>query len=311
MSAENQSQQAVEAMAGVALAVAAFLIWGFSPIYFKTLRAIPAFEILMHRMVWSFVFLLPLVFLLRRRNEFWGVLKTPRSLLILVATTLLVGSNWFVFIWAINNDQILQTSLGYYINPLMNVLMAMVFLKEKLRPPQFVAVFLAAVGVVYLTIEIGTLPWIALYLAISFGLYGLIRKVAPVNPLVGLTIETMLLSLPALAYLIHLHNQGAGAFLNVGMRTDILLMCAALVTAVPLLLFTSGAKKIHFSTLGILQYIAPSGTFIVAVFIYDEPFRTAQVWTFGFIWTALVIYSADSFVYYRKMMTGGKAKMDT
>ena len=302
MPAEYQSRQTGETLAGVVYSAAAFSIWGFSPIYFRALKEVPSFEILMHRMVWSFVFLLPIVFILGRRNEMASVLKTPRSLLILVVTTLLVGSNWFVFIWAINNDQILQTSLGYYINPLMIVLMGMVFLKERLRRPQVLAVLLAATGVIYFTIELGTLPWIALYLAISFGSYGLIRKVAPINPLVGLTIETMLLFLPALAYLLHLHAQGSGAFIRINYKTDFLLMCAALVTAVPLLLFTSGAKRIHYSTVGILQYIAPSGTFIVAVFIYDEPFRTTQLWTFILIWTALVIYSVDSVLYYRKTM---------
>lgn len=304
MPAENQSRQTGETLAGVVYSAAAFSIWGFSPIYFRALKEVPAFEILMHRMVWSFVFLLPIVFILGRRHEMASVLKTPRSLLILVGTTLLVGSNWFVFIWAINNDQILQTSLGYYINPLMIVLMGMVFLKERLRRPQILAVLFAATGVIYFTVELGTLPWIALYLALSFGSYGLIRKVAPINPLVGLTIETMLLFLPALAYLLHLHAQGSGTFFSVNYKTDVLLMCAALVTAVPLLLSTSGAKRIHFSTVGILQYIAPSGTFIVAVFIYNEPFRTTQLWTFMLIWTALVIYSVDSVVYFKKTKMG-------
>ena len=302
MSEQDLGRPVDQTPVGVAYAVGAFLIWGFTPIYFKTLKSIPAFEILMHRMVWSFIFLLPLVFFLGRRREMAQVLKTPRSLLILLATTLIVGSNWFVFIWAINNDQILQTSLGYYINPLINVLMGMVFLKERLRRPQIVAVLLAAVGVACLTVSIGEPPWIALFLAVSFSAYGLIRKVAPVNPLVGLTIETMLLSVFALAYLANLYLNGSGAFLRTGVPNSILLMCAALVTAVPLLLFTSGAKRIHFSTLGILQYIAPSGTFILAVFVYAEPFRTAQLVTFLFIWSALVIYSVDSIVFYRKTM---------
>ena len=153
-----------------------------------------------------------------------------------------------------------------------------------------------------MTVSIGAPPWIALFLAITFGSYGLIRKVAPVNPLVGLTIETMLLSLFAVTYLVHNYLNGTGAFLRINIRTDILLMCAALVTAIPLLLFINGARRIHFSTLGILQYIAPSGTFILAVFVYSEPFRAAQLWTFLFIWAALVIYSVDSIVFYRKAM---------
>jgi chloramphenicol-sensitive protein RarD len=221
-------------------------------------------------------------------------------MLVLLLTTMLVSSNWFVFIWAINSDRILQTSLGYYINPLINVMLGVVFLKERLRPAQLVAVILAAVGVVYLTIKIGRPPWIALFLAFTFGFYGLIRKVAAVNALVGLTIETLLLSLPALAYLGYHYIDGSGAFLRSDGRTDILLMCAALVTALPLLLFTTGARKIHFSTIGILQYIAPSCTFLLAVFVYREPFRTAQLWTFILIWIALLLYSIDSVVYFRR-----------
>lgn len=289
-----------ESPAGAACAVAAFLIWGLTPIYFKTLRAIPALEILMHRMVWSFLFLLPFVVFTNRRNEFRTAISSGRTMLVLLVTTMLVSSNWFVFIWAINSDRILQTSIGYYINPLINVVLGVVFLKERLRPAQLMAVILAAVGVIYLTIEIGRPPWIALFLAFTFGFYGLIRKVVSVNALVGLTIETLLLSLPALAYLGYHYIDGSGAFLRSDGRTDILLMCAALVTALPLLLFTTGARKIHFSTIGILQYIAPSCTFLLAVFVYREPFRTAQLWTFILIWTALFLYSIDSVVYFRR-----------
>ena len=287
-------------MIGVLSAVGAFLIWGLTPIYFKVLRNIPAFEILMHRMVWSFFFLLPLVLVLGRWNEFVKVITARRTLMILIGTTVLVSSNWFVFIWAINNDRILHTSLGYYINPLINVLLGMVFLRERLRPAQIAAVILAAIGVVHLTIEIGSLPWIALFLAITFGFYGLVRKVAPVNALVGLTVETLLLSLPAIGYLVYLDSQGAGAFLRMDIKTDVLLMSAALVTALPLLLFTFGARRIHLATLGILQYIAPSCTFVLAVFVYNEPFRLAQLWTFVLIWAALIIYSTDSVLYYRR-----------
>lgn len=282
-----------ESPVGVVYAVGAFLIWGLSPIYYKTLRPIPAFEILMHRMVWSFVFLLPFVVFTKRRREFKSVITSRRTLLLLVVTTLLVSCNWFVFIWAINSDRILQTSLGYYINPLINVVLGMAFLKERLRPAQGAAVLLATVGVGYLSIEIGRPPWIALFLAFSFGFYGLIRKVAPVSALVGLTIETLLLSLPAVAYLGYLYQHGAGAFLRVDLRTDALLMMAALVTALPLLLFTTGARLIHFSTVGILQYIAPSCTFLLAVLVYHEPFRAAQLWTFTAIWAALAIYTFD------------------
>ncbi len=289
-----------ESLAGAACAVGAFLIWGLSPIYFKALRSVPPFEILMHRMVWSFLFLLPLVLLTRRRKEFKAALTSRRTILILLSTTLLVAGNWFVFIWAINNDLILQTSLGYYINPLFNVVLGLLFLKERLRPAQITAVSLAAIGVIYMTIDIGHPPWIALFLALTFGFYGLIRKVAEVNALVGLTVETLLLSCPAVFYLLYVHVQGGGAFLKGDFRIDLLLLAAALVTALPLLLFTIGARRIHFSTIGILQYIAPSCTFLLAVFAYGEPFRTVQLWTFVLIWSALLIYTLDSVAYYRR-----------
>lgn len=285
---------------GAVYASSAFLLWGFSPIYFKAVGAAPAFEILMHRIVWSFFLLLPAVLIMGQWKALRTAVMTFRILSVLLGTTLLVSANWFIFIWAVNHDQILQTSLGYYINPLVNVLLGVVFLRERLRPLQVMAVILAGTGVVYLTWSYGKLPWISLTLAFTFGFYGLIRKVAPVNALVGLTVETMLLCFPALAYLAFLMVQGKGAFLRSSINMDILLISAALVTAPPLLLFTVGARKIHLSTVGILQYIAPSCTFLLAVWVYHEPFSSVQVWTFGLIWTALFIYSWDSVMDYKK-----------
>lgn len=289
-------------MQGVFCCVGAFLIWGLSPIYFKALHHVPAFEILMHRMIWSFLFMLPLVIFMGRWREFKAIISTRRTLLILLGTTILVSSNWFIYIWAINVDKILQTSLGYYITPLVNILLGMIFLKERLRPAQRLAVILAAIGVLYLTLEIGTLPWIALSLALTFGFYALIRKVAPVTPLVGLTIETLMLSLPAAGYLIFLAADGVGAYLRISIKTDVLLMCAALMTALPLLLFTTGSRRIHLSTAGILQYTSPTCAFFLAVFIYHEPFREAQILTFAMIWTAVGIYSIDSVIYHRRQV---------
>jgi len=283
---------------GVALATAAFLIWGLSPIYWKSLAGVPAFEILMHRMIWSFVFLAPLVLFLGHLKDFLKALRAGRTLMILTATTLIVSFNWFLFIWAINSGHILQTSLGYYITPLVNVLLGVVFLREHLRRLQLAAVGLAAVGVVYLTLSYGLFPWVSLGLAFSSGFYGLIRKVAPVSALVGLTVETMLLSVPATAYLIYLDHTGRGAFLNAGTGVTLLLMGAALVTGLPLLLFTMGTKLLRLATVGFLQYIAPSCTFLLAVFVYREPLVPAELITFGMIWTALAIYSYDSVIQY-------------
>ena len=293
-----------DTISGVVCAVTAFLIWGMSPVYFKVLKAVPAFEILMHRIVWSFIFLIPLVVIRGQWQNFKTAILTKHTLLILTATTIVVASNWFVFIWAINHDKILQTSLGYYINPLVNVVLGMVFLKERLRRPQLLAVILAAAAVCYLTVQFGKPPWIALFLAFSFGLYGLIRKVAPVSALAGLTVETMLLCLPAIGYLVYIDAMGHGSFFRLNMQIDGLLMGAALVTAVPLLFFTTGARRLHLSTIGILQYIAPSCTFLLAVFVYREPFQTAQLLTFVLIWSALIIYSVDSVRAYRRQSNG-------
>jgi len=288
-----------KAILGVVYAASAFLIWGISPIYWKALQAIPAFEIILHRVVWSFIFLLPMIIMMRRWQEFIDALKNTRALLILLVTALIVGGNWLLYIWAINSGHLLQASLGYYINPLVNVVLGVVFLKERLRRPQILAVVLAAIGVIYLTVYYGQFPWIALTLGVTFGLYGLIRKVAPVGSLVGLAVETLLLSIPALVYLLYLDSQGLGSIFRVSLKLDLMLMGCAPLTAVPLLCFTLGARRLYLSTLGVLQYIAPSCMFILAVFLFREPFSSAQVVTFILIWTALAIYSTDSMRYYR------------
>ncbi len=289
-----------DTMLGVVYAASAFLIWGISPIYWKALRAVPAFEIILHRIVWSFFLLVPVIVAMRRWQEFVDALKNYRTLLILLFTALIVGGNWLLYIWAVNHDHLLQASLGYYINPLVNVVLGMVFLKERLRSPQILAVLLAAAGVIVLTVYYGEFPWIALTLAITFGFYGLIRKVAPVGSLVGLAVETMLLAIPALAYLLYLDRLGRGAIFRISLKLDLLLMGCALVTAIPLLCFTLGARRLFLSTMGLLQYIAPSCMFILAVFLFREPFPGVQVVTFILIWSALAIYSTDAMRYYRR-----------
>jgi chloramphenicol-sensitive protein RarD len=289
-----------EPVLGLIYAASAFLIWGLSPLYWKALGAVPALEIIAHRVVWSFLFLMGLILLQRRWSEFAEILKSGRMLLTLMLTAILVSANWLLYIWAVNNNHMLQASLGYYINPLVNVVLGMLFLRERLRRPQILAVMLAAGGVLYLTTAYGEFPWISLTLALSFGLYGLIRKVAPVGALVGLAVETMLLSPPALIYLIHLNSQEADTILRVSLKLDLLLIGCAPLTAAPLLFFTLGAKRLYLSTLGLMQYIGPSGMFLLAVFHYNEPFSTTQIWTFAMIWAALGIYSTDSVIYYRR-----------
>ena len=292
-----------ETVLGVIYAGTAFLIWGLSPAYWKNLLSVPPIEIIMHRIVWSFFFLFCTILLQRRWDDFLGVLKNGRLLLTLLATAIFIFVNWFLYIWAVNNNYLLQASLGYYINPLVNVLLGMLFLRERLRRPQILAVLTATIGVLYLTLFFGEFPWIALCLAFSFGFYGLIRKVALVGSLVGLAVETMFLSLPAIIYLLYLDFMGVGAIFRVSFKLDLLLIGCAPVTAAPLLLFALGTKRLYLSTVGLMQYIAPSGMFLLAVLFYGEPFSKAQIWTFVMIWSALIIYSIDSVLFFRRERT--------
>jgi chloramphenicol-sensitive protein RarD len=285
-------------LSGLIGALGAYFIWGLSPIYFKALHPVPPFQIVMHRMIWSFALLLILLLLFGRGRAFMRILGAPRTLLLLVVTTLLVSFNWFLFIWAINHDHILQTSLGYFICPLVSVFLGAVFLRERLRRLQIAAVALALGAVVVMTVRGGEFPWVALSLAVSFALYGLLRKTAAVEALEGLTMETLLLCLPASVYLIWLDGRGQGAFGHLSATTDLLLVGTALVTAIPLLLFNLGARRLHLTTIGFLQYLAPSCTFLLAVFVYHESFTLVQGWTFAAIWTALALFSIDAVAHY-------------
>ncbi|MDH3575860.1 MAG: EamA family transporter RarD [Desulfobacteraceae bacterium] len=295
----NPSKSRQESLSGVVYASSAFLIWGLSPIYWKVMRDIPAFEIIMHRVIWSFFFLIIVLVFQKHWNEFMAAVKKPRTFMILIPTTILLGFNWFIYIWAINNEHILQASLGYFINPLINVLLGMLFLRERLRRLQTMSLALATIAVLYLTFYHGEFPWIALSLAFAFGFYGLIRKVAPVSSLVGLFIEMLFLSGPALAYILFLNSKGIGALFHISLKIDLFLMGAAFLTAVPLLLFTMGTRRLNLSTVGFLQYIAPSCMFLLGVFLYNEPISSAQIFAFVLIWTALFIYSTDAARYYR------------
>lgn len=301
MKSEGSEQTAQRTVSGIFFGGASFVIWGVSPLYWKALGHVPAIEIVLHRIVWSFIFLVPLILIQKKWIEFTATIKSRQAILILLVSTLLVSCNWLIYIWAVNAGHLLQASLGYYINPLVNVLLGMVFLKEKLRRPQVFAVLLAALGVLYLTFFFGQFPWIALSLAFSFGLYGLIHKTMSMGSLVGLTTETLIAGIPALAWLLYLGHQGQGIFLNQGVATDLMLMASSLITAVPLLFFSFGTRRLKLSTVGILQYIAPSCIFLMAVFLFNEPFFKAQIISFIMIWAALAIYSTDSVRYYRRV----------
>jgi chloramphenicol-sensitive protein RarD len=300
MTQEQRSKLKSESISGAFYAGSAFLIWGLGPIYWKALSDVPPLEIIVHRVVWAIIILLISIVIGRFWNEFVNALKDLRILLTLLLTAVILAGNWLLYIWAINNNYILQGSLGYYINPLVNVVFGVLFLRERLRPAQTAAVLLAGLGVVYLAFYYGEFPWIALLLASSFGIYGLIRKVAPVGPLVGLSIEVMLMTAPAAIYLVYLGATGRGSFLRGSISTDLLLLGTSVLTAVPLTFFTAGAKRLNLSTVGLLQYMAPTIMFLLAVFYYREPFARAQVWTFIMIWIALIIYSTDSVIYYRR-----------
>jgi chloramphenicol-sensitive protein RarD len=286
-------------LAGVLYAAGAFLIWGFSPVYWKALLSVPALEIIAHRTVWAFLFLAVLTIAQKRWVEVLRVLKTPRIMGVLFVTAILVCINWLVYVWAVNAGYLLQASLGYFINPLVNVLLGMIFLRERLSRNQTVAVVIAGLAVIYRTVAIGQFPWVAMTLGLGFGFYGLIRKIAPVTSLVGLTVETLWLVPCSAGYLIYLDLQGQGALLRTTVAMDALLIGTGVVTAVPLLFFNLGARRINLSSVGLMQFIAPTCMFLLAVVAYGEPFSVDQLGTFALIWAALAIYSIDSLHQFR------------
>jgi len=300
MAKEKRAILSTESITGAFYAGSAFLIWGLGPIYWKALAAVSPVEIIVHRVVWAFILLLAAIVVGKLWGEFISALKDLRILLTLLLTAVILAGNWLLYVWAINNNHILQGSLGYYINPLVNVVFGVLFLRERLRPAQIAAVLLAGLGVGYMTFSYGEFPWIALALASSFGIYGLLRKVAPVGAMVGLSVEIMLMTAPAAVYLIYLGTVGSGSFLRGNHIIDLLLLGTSVLTVAPLTLFTAGARRINLSTLGFLQYMAPTIIFLLAVFYYHEPISTAQVRTFIMIWSALIIYSTDSVIYFRR-----------
>lgn len=281
------------ARAGVLFGVAAYGFWGLAPIYFKAIAHVPTLEILAHRVIWSVVFLLLLMLLGRNTHDLRSVLRSRRTLGTLCVTTLLIAGNWLGFIWAVQTGQVMQASLGYFINPLLNVLLGFIFLRERLRRWQSFSVLLAGVGVAYLTIAGGQFPALALFLAGSFGFYGLLRKTASARAVVGLTVETTLLLPLSLGFLAVQMARGAATFGTASIGADLLLMAAGLVTAVPLLWFAAAARRLRLATLGFLQYLAPTGHFLLAL-AYGESFSRAHLIAFVFIWTALAIYSIDA-----------------
>ncbi|MPW15711.1 EamA family transporter RarD [Paraburkholderia sp. CNPSo 3157] len=278
---------------GVAYAVLAFTIWGLFPVYFKTLHQISPIEMLAHRMVWSMLFLF-IVLAVRQQWRWLGPVLRDRKLLgRFAASALLLSTNWGIYIWAVNAGHIVEASLGYFVNPLINVLFGFVFLGERLRRVQWLSVAVAACGVLWLTWENGHPPWISLTLAFSFAGYGLLRKTAQLGALEGLTLETVLLFPVAALYLFVASSHGASGFGAASFGVKVLLALAGPITAVPLLLFAAGARRIPLSMLGLIQYVTPSLQLLIGVLIYQEPFGHMQLVGYGAIWIALALYSLD------------------
>ncbi len=280
---------------GYAYALGAYSIWGLIPVYFKLVASAPALELLSHRVLWAFALLLPIGCRQDRLVELRRALRSRPARRGLAASTVLIATNWLIYIWAVFGGRIVEASLGYFLTPLVNVLLGVVVLKERLERPVAVALAIAAGGVLWLTLLSGRPPWIAVGLALSFGSYGLVRKlVKDVGALAGLTVETALLCPLALAYLAWARERGALAFLAGSPSLDVLLLLAGPVTAIPLLLFAGAVARLPLSSLGLLQYVSPSVQFLLAVLVYGEPFTAARAGAFGLIWLALVLFAAHT-----------------
>ncbi|MFC4320532.1 EamA family transporter RarD [Litchfieldia salsa] len=280
---------------GIMYAFSAYLLWGVLPLYWKLLDTISAIEILAHRIVWSFLFVFAIILITKKgkqlKQQLGSLIHRKKVLLGIVISSLLVTSNWFIFIWAVNSNHIIETSLGYYINPLVSVLLGVLVLKERLSFWQTVSFALAGIGVLILTFQYGSFPWVSITLALSFGLYGLVKKMANLDSLIGLMLETMIITPFALYFLISIQAKGNGTFLNTSVDQQLLLVGAGVATALPLLWFAQGARRIPLSMVGILQYIAPTISLMIGVFLFNEEFTKTHLITFIFIWSALVIYS--------------------
>ncbi len=279
---------------GVTYGLAAYLLWGFFPLFFKWVSHVPPLEVLAHRIVWSLITLLFILAATRGWGKVRATLKNRKALTILCATTLLISTNWFVFIFAVDRGEVLQSSFGYFINPLVSVLLGFLFLGERMRRVQVLSLALAIAGVLVLTLRLGSVPWIALVLSISFALYGLLRKIVAADALTGLAVETLLLFPAASGYLLYLGVTGKGAFPSATPGDNILLPLAGVITAIPLLWFSAAARLLRLATIGFMQYITPTIHFLLAVLAFGEPFTRAHLAGFACIWAGLLLYSYDA-----------------
>jgi len=289
-----------EKAVGTWAVVAAYTSWGFLPLFWKLLDQIPAQKILAHRIVWSFVFLFILVFFQRRWPEIRKIFSSKKTRTTLSLTSLILGMNWFIYIWAVNSGHVVEASLGYFINPLVSVLLGVLFLKEKLSFWQKVSVFLALIGVLYRTVDIGSIPWISLSLALTFGFYGFFKKKVNADSIAGLTAEVILLFPLASAFIILMNIKNMGVIGKVSFPIFLFLLCTGIVTSLPLLCFNYGVKKIELKTVGFLQYLSPTFQLFLGVVAFKEAFTLNHMISFALIWAALIIYSLPYTSFMRK-----------
>jgi chloramphenicol-sensitive protein RarD len=280
-----------DAVRGFGFALTAYLFWGILPLYMKALAHISAFEVIAHRIVWSVPVAGIVLVALGRLGDIKAAFRNPRTIAMASLTAALVTVNWGTYVWAIGAGHSLDAALGYFINPLFSIALGAILLKEKLVPTQIVAICLAAIAVIILTVKAGTVPWVALTLTFSWGFYAFFRKTLPVGANQGFFIEVLLLCVPAALYILYLEARGEGHFYQTGLSDTALLLGCGLVTALPLMIFANGAKLLRMSTIGIMQYIAPTMVFLIAVFLFKEPFDPPQLLAFSLIWAGLVLYS--------------------
>jgi chloramphenicol-sensitive protein RarD len=281
---------------GIWYGVGAYVLWGFFPIYWKFLHQVSALQVIGHRIGWSFIMLAIYIVITKQWRDFRSVAFHPKTIAIYSIAAVLLSINWLIYVWGVNSGFIVETSLGYFINPLFSVLLGVVFLGERLRSRQWIPVGLATIGVIYLTFVYGRLPWIALSLAFSFGFYGFVKKLSPLGSLYGLTLETGIVFPIALIYLVTVGFNGSGAFLQSDALVNVLLIGSGLVTIVPLLMFASAAKQIPLTIVGLLQYVAPTLQLLIGVFVYKEAFDLAHLIGFAIVWVALIIFAVESYV---------------
>ncbi|WP_062232158.1 EamA family transporter RarD [Fictibacillus sp. FJAT-27399] len=305
---EKQTEQSI----GIWYAALSYLMWGFLPLYWKPLQSVESGDVLAHRILWSFVFMILVILFMKKTSSFFSNLQSlflqKKNFFAVLSSSLLISANWLMYIWAVNNNHVVEASLGYYINPLVSVLLGIIVLKEKLNYWQIVSFGVALVGVGLLTFQYGKFPWIAVSLALSFGLYGLTKKMGSYDSILGLTYETMFVAPLALIYIVFAQQKGTEAFAAQNSTVTLLLMGAGIVTAIPLLCFAQGAKRISLSMIGFLQYIAPTIMLILGVFLYHEDFSNTRLFSFILIWMALVIFSISKTRWMARLQPKNKHK---